>query len=328
MDISEKKKVLLYGMGNNFTILTSENYWFALVDICAIVDKNKSKEIEHYTWEKKDIAVISPDKMNNYSYDFIIITSTDYYAEIVLELTGRGIDRDKLVSVDEFLAICILESKELNCLRGEGIDIGGPSIRIFGIVYEVTGQCDIVNYSSQNVWSNLEDTFTYKEKVIGNVIVNDATCLDKIQDETYDYVLSSNNLEHIANPLRAVFEWKRILKKNGLMVIVVPCKEFTFDHRRNVVEFSHLVADYENNIEEDDLTHLPEILKLHDLEMDKAAGTYEQFEMRSRKNYENRCLHQHVFDDKVLKEIADYMEMQVLVNSVIYKRNWVIIMRK
>lgn len=322
------RKVLLYGMGQKFRELMEENNWIdSGMDVCAIVDK-QSHTMSSYAWRGKEIDVVGPSEIARYWFDFILITSTQYYDEISSELIKCGIDKDKLASVDDFLSMCIQEREELAFLKGEGVDIGGPSKGLFKYVYEMTGQCDIVNYSSQNIWGDLQEKFFYKEKELGNIIINDATHLDKIQDEQYGYVLSSNNLEHIANPLKALFEWKRILRKNGLMIVAVPCKEFTFDHKRKVVEFSHLVEDYENEIGEDDLTHLPEILELHDLEMDKPAGTYEQFKERSYKNYENRCLHQHVFDNDVLREMADYMKMEVLFDGIIFKRNWVIVLRK
>jgi len=79
-----------------------------------------------------------------------------------------------------------------------------------------------------------------------------------------------------------------------------------------VTAFSHLVSDFENGIQEDDLTHLKEILELHDLSMDRHAGTLEQFKDRSLKNFENRALHQHVFDMSVLKAIFNYFKLEVL----------------
>lgn len=170
--------------------------------------------------------------------------------------------------------------------------------------------------------------YIYDDKVLGNIIVDDVTSLSGIQDENYDYVLSSNNLEHIADPLKAVYEWKRIFRRNELMIIAVPCKEFTFDHKMDVVSLSNLIEDYENDIGEDDLTHLPEILELHDLERDKEAGMYEDFRTRSYRNYENRCLHHHVFDNTVLERIMDYLDMEILISGILYKKNWVIVAKK
>jgi hypothetical protein len=54
------------------------------------------------------------------------------------------------------------------------------------------------------------------------------------------------------------------LKNNGILLFVLPQKEGTFDHKRSVTTIKHLIEDFENDIDEDYLSHLPEILKLHD----------------------------------------------------------------
>lgn len=216
-------------------------------------------------------------------------------------------------------------------LEGKSIvDIGGPS-NIFYPIYDKACSIDIVNFCMKNAWGNLEHEYYYKDRLMGKVIENDATELKDIHDETYDVVLSSNNLEHIANPMKAVSEWKRILKYDGILIILVPAKEYTFDHNRKVVTFSHILDDYEKNVKEDDLSHLEEILELHDLRMDPPAGTFTQFKERSMNNYKNRCLHQHVFDQIVLWEIAKYFNMEILPNDKTYLSslgNWILVARK
>lgn len=52
-------------------------------------------------------------------------------------------------------------------------------------------------------------------------------------------------------------------------------------------------------IGEEDLTHLPEILDLHDLSKDESAGTKEQFRKRCRGNHLNHAIHQHVSDTTI-----------------------------
>ena len=72
----------------------------------------------------------------------------------------------------------------------------------------------------------------------------------------------SHCIEHIANPLKAISEWKRILKDNGLILLIVPHKDKTFDHNRPITSLSHLIEDMKTDVQEDDSTHLPEILEL------------------------------------------------------------------
>ena len=204
-----------------------------------------------------------------------------------------------------------------------GLEIGGPSGAFMNHgylpVYEIMGALDGVNFSSSTVWTgNIEEDkgFIVDGKKTGKMYIADATDLTQIKDNAYDFILSSNNIEHIANPMKAMEQWISKLKQNGVLVIVAPRKEVNFDHKRDTVEFGHLLEDYNNDIDEHDLTHLEEILKLHDLSMDPPAGTLEQFKERSYKNYENRCLHHHVFDLKVLEQMCRYFKLNpILMNE-------------
>ena len=100
----------------------------------------------------------------------------------------------------------------------------------------------------------------------------------------------------MANPLAAIFEWKRILKKEGVLLLILPKKEANFDHRRPDTTTQHLIDDYNNRTNEDDKTHLNEILQMHDLRRDPQAKSYENFKKRCNDNVINRCMHHHVFN--------------------------------
>jgi len=189
---------------------------------------------------------------------------------------------------------------------------------------------DGVNFSSSTVWTgNIEEIkgFIVNGKSVGKIYIADATELTQIKDNVYDFVLSSNNIEHIANPMKAMEQWILKLKLNGILVIVAPRKEVNFDHKREIVEFSHLLEDYNNNINEYDLTHLEEILELHDLSMDPPAGTLEQFKERSLKNYENRCLHHHVFDLNVLEQMCNFFKLTPILMKQ-KERDYIIMAKK
>lgn len=122
--------------------------------------------------------------------------------------------------------------------------------------------------------------------------------------------MASHCLEHTANPIRALKEWKRILVKNGLLLLVLPHKDGTFDWRRPVTTLKHMIWDYENNTAEDDLTHVSEELALRDLER-QPAGSPEEFKQTLLTNKVYRCLHHHVFDTKTAVTLVDYIGLQL-----------------
>jgi hypothetical protein len=104
----------------------------------------------------------------------------------------------------------------------------------------------------------------------------------------------------------------RILKDDGAIVIVLPHKEQSFDHRRPVTTLQHLIEDFKNNTQEDDQTHLSEALALTDLDRYWDILDLNEFKERCEKNLEYRCVHQHVFVTSLAVELLDYLGMQVL----------------
>ena len=217
-----------------------------------------------------------------------------------------------------------------------GIEIGGPSHLFSGRgilpIYPFIKNLDNCNFSSHTLWEGeIHEGRSFKfndSKGVGNQFILEATNLYKLSSESYDFVLSSHVIEHIANPIKALNEWKRILKIDGILVIVIPHKEGTFDHKRNITPLSHMVEDYNKNASESDLTHLKEILKLHDLTMDPLAGSAEQFNIRSNKNFENRCLHHHVFNTYSAVQLIDYMRLKILFVEAIMPFHIIIIAKK
>jgi SAM-dependent methyltransferase len=217
-----------------------------------------------------------------------------------------------------------------------GLEIGGPSA-VFarrGILplYPFVGALDNMNFAAATVWEGrIEEGETFRfdpARPPGRQFIAEATNLSAVPNSGYDFVLSSHTLEHTANPLRALQEWIRVVRCDGLLVLILPHRDGTFDHRRPVTPLSHLVEDLNAGTTEDDLTHLPEILALHDLSRDPLAGDASAFEQRGRTNSTNRCLHHHVFDTRAAVAMADHMRLQILAVEAIWPFHIVVVARK
>ncbi|MDR3409390.1 MAG: methyltransferase domain-containing protein, partial [Formivibrio sp.] len=126
----------------------------------------------------------------------------------------------------------------------------------------------------------------------------------QVDEATYDCVIASHCLEHIANPIKALLEWKRVLRQRGLLLLILPHRGYTFDWRRPITTIEHLREDFRNETPETDLSHLDEVLALHDLSRDLAAGTPEQFRARCLKNAEFRAIHHHVFAPETAAQLV------------------------
>jgi SAM-dependent methyltransferase len=185
-----------------------------------------------------------------------------------------------------------------------GLEIGGPS-NVFSDrgelpIYRYVAGLDNCVFSLDTLWEGKRtegQTFAYHHrKKTGFNFIREATDLRGIADHSYDFVLSSHSLEHTANPIRALKEWTRVVKPDGAVIVILPEYRWTFDWKRQPTPVEHMIQDYERGTDETDLSHLPEILEHHDLSLDPGGETPEGFHKRSLRNFDNRCLHHHVFD--------------------------------
>jgi len=90
----------------------------------------------------------------------------------------------------------------------EGIEIGGLSevFRPFSYIpiYNHIKQLDGVNYSNNTIWEGHISSgynYNYYKNKFGTQYILDATDLSGIDSNKYDFLISSNCLEHIANPI-------------------------------------------------------------------------------------------------------------------------------
>ena len=95
------------------------------------------------------------------------------------------------------------------------------------------------------------------------------------------------------------------------MILVLPDKKYTFDEHRPVTTFEHLKEDFKNNIDEADNTHFHEVISLHSITKDDGVETKQQLIERTNNNYVNRCVHHHVFDFALIKQMLEHVGFSV-----------------
>lgn len=210
-----------------------------------------------------------------------------------------------------------------NYLKGlSGIEIGGPSFifrTIFPIYFSIKN-LDCVNFSENTKWEGQikegKNFYKWGGKK-GYQYIREASNLKGIEKK-YDFLISSNCLEHIANPIRALLEWITVIKPNGYIFLCIPKKESNFDNRRPVTSFNHLLEDYYSNKDESDMTHLEEVLNLHDLSFDKNSISADSFKSICINNFFNREMHHHVFDLKLLRQIFIFLGIEIVQTDIIF----------
>jgi SAM-dependent methyltransferase len=214
-----------------------------------------------------------------------------------------------------------LGSAWTSAVRGAtALEIGGPS-SVFqrdGLlpVYPELSRLDGVQVPQAHaLWHGELSTSAYETgepELHGRLWLREGSDLEPLADDSYDAILSSHVLEHFANPLGALREWLRVLRPGGHLVTVAPHKEGCADHRRPTTPLAHLLEDDRRSVREDDMTHAEEVIALHDLSRDPAAGDAEQARIRTLENAQRRAMHHHVFTTRSLLALLDHVGLELV----------------
>ncbi len=216
--------------------------------------------------------------------------------------------------------------------KKDGIEFGGPTELFYDkqhrmMLYPYISSLDGCNLFEDNFFqNNLSDVFTYYKKKSGKRYNVDTALLEDLKKipKKYDFIVASHHIEHIANPLKALMQWKEILKPEGYILAIMPHKDDTFDRKRPLTKMSHLVQDYTSNMGEDDMTHRDEQVALHDWTM----GGMKNFEELSRNNKATRVIHHHCFDTALVREMFEFCGYKTLQNYYIGNGNIVYLGKK
>jgi len=105
------------------------------------------------------------------------------------------------------------------------------------------------------------DKYPTREKVGERTFLTADTIEIPIKENTFDYIFSAHCLEHVPNTIKVLKEWIRVLKPGGILFLVLPHGERTFDRGRKMTTLEHHVLDYKNKANHTDSTHWEEIEK-------------------------------------------------------------------
>ncbi|MGH7995010.1 MAG: methyltransferase domain-containing protein [Opitutaceae bacterium] len=193
----------------------------------------------------------------------------------------------------------LLESRwnGLSLLHGDGIEIGafdqpsrlpaGASVRYVDVFTRKEGMQTFPEVDSSSI---------VDPDVISNL---DKQGLGVIPDASADFVIACHVLEHLANPIGAIAEMFRVLKRDGCLVVAVPDKRFTFDKPREITSFEHLWLDYLNKAQSSDDDHysdfLSAIMPLHQM----PKSEWPEHIQRARRRNE----HAHVWDSNAFADL-------------------------
>jgi SAM-dependent methyltransferase len=75
-------------------------------------------------------------------------------------------------------------------------------------------------------------------------LVDDGARLASIKDDSQDFLVACQMIEHTEDPIEAIENWLRVLKPGGVLFLTIPDRRFTFDFDRPVTSLEHLFKDH------------------------------------------------------------------------------------
>ena len=182
-------------------------------------------------------------------------------------------------------------------------------------MYPLLRRIDGVQWQARTVWHTLDENEGYAPEGArrGVLHVVEGVDLAGIADERYGVVLCSHVLEHLANPLLALAAWRRVTRSRRTSAAgrAAHAGHLRPSSRADAA-LEHMIEDLEKGTGEDDLTHLPETLSLHDRARDSEGADREEWERRRRENASTRVLHHHTFTTPSLLRLLDHAGLQLL----------------
>jgi len=182
-------------------------------------------------------------------------------------------------------------------LRGHGLEIGALHQPAMIPPHCTIEYCDA--HSKEEAVEHFPELNVESLVDVDYIADLDVEGLSLFEDERFDFVILNHVIEHVANPIKVVAELFRITKTGGHVVISAPDKNFTFDKPRALTPFSHLKAEYKDQVTTITDEHYLDFLQKVRPDLFKQAPDILQAHLEQAKI---RREHAHVWDSQSFRE--------------------------
>ena len=193
-------------------------------------------------------------------------------------------------------------------LRGEGLEIGALHAPL-----SVSSRTRVVYVDRLSV-SKLREHYPELGgcAFVTPDIIDDGERLEKIQDERFDFVISSHFLEHCKNPILALKNAFRVLKKKGILLLAVPDKRRTFDSSRPITTLEHFWQDYEKGGDQSENEHIEEFARVFSTQEEKIRSEIKRLQDTQY------SIHYHTWTSESFEaflKLAEFLQFEIVDRS-------------
>jgi SAM-dependent methyltransferase len=185
-----------------------------------------------------------------------------------------------------------LSHKYLDGLKG--VEIGGSAHNPFHLNTLNVDYTDDMD----TVFKQAEEKLC-GEKMPVDVVANGDNL--PFKDGEYDFVISSHVIEHFFDPIKALKEWYRVIKKGGYIFIIAPITAYVPNETRPTTTLDELIKRNTGEIKEE------AILKKVVTENNQLGSAIVEGIL-----YDSQHGHWTVFDTNLFKEICDYLKFNII----------------
>jgi ubiquinone/menaquinone biosynthesis C-methylase UbiE len=89
-----------------------------------------------------------------------------------------------------------------------------------------------------------DDPHVRGKVIVKNTLVGDGQWLSEVKSNSFDFLVSSHQLEHCESPITAIKNHLRVIKSTGFVIYAIPDMRFTFDKDRPLTTLEHVLLDY------------------------------------------------------------------------------------
>jgi SAM-dependent methyltransferase len=154
----------------------------------------------------------------------------------------------------------IREDVALRFLRGEGIEVGALD---FPLRLPRGARVRYVDYLDEaGLREAYSSTLRKGRPLVVPDIVDDGAHLSSFADASLDFMVANHMLEHVEDPIAALQQQLRVLRRGGVLYLTLPDARASFDAPRNRTTVEHLLRDHREGPQVSRREHYEECARL------------------------------------------------------------------